>query len=145
VLAFSLDTIAVSGSVGMKKKTQTARANTGRRKPPPWRPTRAKIERVVREIAEKFEPQKIILFGSCARGRITDDSDVDLLVIMDTDLRPVDQAIQISREIEFPFPSDLLVRTPEQVAQRLGMGDPFMREIVTRGTVLYEADHARVD
>jgi uncharacterized protein len=103
------------------------------------------IEAAVDRIAENFAPRQVWLFGSYAYGAPTVDSDVDLLVVMDTDLRPVEQAVEIREVVRFPFPVDLLVRTPEQLATRLDLGDDFFREVVTRGTVMYEATDARVD
>lgn len=104
------------------------------------RPTLKQIHTLAQDIAHKFHPQKIVLFGSYAYGTPTCDSDVDLLVIMRTHLRPVDQAVAIRRAVDAPFPMDLLVRTPEQLEQRLHLGDSFVKDILSRGTVLYEAD-----
>jgi predicted nucleotidyltransferase len=102
--------------------------------------TRESIERVVRQIAARFRPQKVILFGSYAYGEPTPDSDVDLLVVLETSGRSVDAAVEIRRAVDFPFPTDLLVRTPQQIAERLSLGDAFLREVVTKGIVLYEAN-----
>ncbi|MFN3762772.1 MAG: nucleotidyltransferase family protein [Anaerolineae bacterium] len=104
----------------------------------------AEIQRVVREIAEKFRPRRVILFGSHAYGTPDPDSDVDLLIEMETSLRSVEQAVAIRQAVDFPFPTDLLVRTPQQIAERLQMGDPFFLEILSRGKVLYEAEHERM-
>src|SRR5258708_24546772 len=97
------------------------------------------FRRAVQELAKKFRPQKVFLFGSYAYGTPTADSDVDLLIAMETRLRPVDQAVKIREAIDFPFPLDLLVRTPKQLEDRLALGDPFIQEVVTKGKVLYEA------
>lgn len=107
--------------------------------------TLKQIHTLAQDIAHKFHPQKIVLFGSYAYGTPTRDSDVDLLVIMRTQLRPVDQAAAIRRAVDAPFPMDLLVRTPEQLERRLHLGDSFVRDILSRGTVLYEADRTRMD
>ena len=106
------------------------------------KPKREQIRQIARAIGRQFNPQKIYLFGSYAYGKPTPDSDVDLLVLMDTPLSNVEQAVQIRQAITMPFATDLLVRTPKQLSQRLEMGDDFMRDIVTRGTILYEAAHA---
>src|SRR5207253_9462555 len=90
-----------------------------------------------RQIAERFQPDKIILFGSYAYGTPTRDSDVDLLVIMPT-RNQIAQAVRIDEAIEPGFALDLLVRTPKVLEQRLRWGDWFLREIVERGTVLYD-------
>lgn len=103
------------------------------------------IQGIASQIARKFHPDKILLFGSYAYRKPTPDSDVDLLVFMTTALRPLEQAARIRSEIDFPFPVDLLVRTPEQIEKRLAMGDGFIRDVTRRGKVLYEADHKRGD
>jgi predicted nucleotidyltransferase len=102
---------------------------------------RADIQRVVQKIVERFNPQKVIVFGSHAYGAPTKDSDVDILVIMETPLRSVEQAVEIRRAVDFPFPVDLLVRTPEQIEYRLEIGDIFLKEVMTAGQILYEANN----
>lgn len=103
------------------------------------------IKKLCEEIAREFRPQKIILFGSHAYGKPQWDSDVDLLVIMPFKGTPHNQAVTIRSRIDAGLALDLLVRTPEQVSRRLEMGDSFMREILERGKVVYEANHQRVD
>lgn len=99
------------------------------------------IKRLCEQIARDFHPEKIILFGSHAYGHAGPDSDVDLLVVMPFKGRPTRQAIMILNRLNALTPIDLLVRTPEQVQERLALGDQFMREIVERGKVLYEDHH----
>jgi predicted nucleotidyltransferase len=96
------------------------------------------IKRFARQIAEKFQPEKIILFGSYAYGEPNADSDVDLLVIM-AGRNQLDQAGKIYLALEPPFPMDLIVRTPTKLKRRLKNGDLFHTHIVTNGKVLYEA------
>jgi uncharacterized protein len=97
------------------------------------------IRAVAQRIAERFQPEKIILFGSYAYGLPKPESDVDLLVIMDTPLRSRQQRLEISRALSpRPFPLDIIVRTPRELAERIAMGDLFLREITARGKVLYE-------
>ncbi|MHC4655968.1 MAG: nucleotidyltransferase domain-containing protein [Planctomycetota bacterium] len=100
-----------------------------------------KIEEFGQRIGCEFGAERVILFGSYARGRVTDDSDVDLLVIIPFEGRSVDKSVEIRMKLRPQFPVDLLVRTPEKVQQRIEMGDGFMREIVEEGKVLYEADN----
>jgi predicted nucleotidyltransferase len=97
----------------------------------------AVIRRYARRVAERFQPDKIILFGSHAYGRPHADSDVDILVVMPA-RNEIDQAVRIDRVIDPQFPLDLIVRTPTSIAWRLNEGDWFLREIVTKGKVLYE-------
>ena len=102
------------------------------------------IRRFSRQIVERFHPDRIILFGSYAYGTPTPDSDVDLLVVMPT-RNQLEQAVCIDEAIEERgFPLDLLVYTPRTIAQRLHWDDGFMKEIMARGKVLYEKDHATV-
>ena len=84
------------------------------------RPARrqAYIKQVCDLIAERYHPEKIILFGSHAYGQPTPESDVDLLVVMDFAGSPLQQAIKISRELGLVTPMDLLVRTSAQVQER---------------------------
>ncbi len=103
----------------------------------------AAIRRFARAVAERFRPDKIILFGSHAYGKPHVDSDVDILVIMPA-RNQLDQAVKIELACDPPFPLDIIVRTPKNVRARLAEGDSFLREIMTNGKILYEKDHARV-
>src|SRR6266851_4336652 len=96
----------------------------------------AAIRRFARRIAERFQPDKIILFGSYAYGKPHEDSDVDILVIMPA-RNQHDQTFKIRMAIPAPFPMDLLVRNPKSMEWRLREGDWFLREVVSRGKVLY--------
>jgi predicted nucleotidyltransferase len=81
---------------------------------------RARIKNFCDEVAKKFRPRKIILFGSYAYGQPTEDSDVDLLVVMNrTRYRGERMSIHIRRALQRDFAMDLLVRTPADVAKRL--------------------------
>ncbi len=97
------------------------------------------IDEVVRQIAEKFHPQKIILFGSYARGNPRPESDVDLLVVMDTPLKESRQSLEIRRHLGVMFGLDLMVYTPAQLKKRVDMQDWFLRDILKEGKVLYES------
>jgi predicted nucleotidyltransferase len=94
------------------------------------------IERIVLEL----KPEKIILFGSYAYGNPTPDSDVDLLVIMNTKAKEIDRYVAVSNLL-YPrqFPVDILVKTPKEVKEASGKrGNFFIREILTKGKVIYE-------
>src|SRR5437899_5811080 len=110
-------------------------------KPPRWYrgadiPMRL-IRRFARDVAEQFAPDQIILFGSYAYGTPHADSDVDFLVIMPC-RNELDQAARICIAVDHQFPLDLIVRTPKNMKWRLEEGDSFLREIVSKGKVLYE-------
>jgi predicted nucleotidyltransferase len=99
---------------------------------------RSDINAYVRRLAQEFHPELVILFGSYAHGRPTNDSDVDLLVIMNHGKKNVEQAIDIDRRIEYSFPLDLLVRTPAEIEKRIALRDVFMLSILKQGRVMYE-------
>jgi predicted nucleotidyltransferase len=102
------------------------------------------IRRFARQVAERFQPDKIILFGSYAYGTPHEDSDVDILVIMPA-RNEIDQAIKIRCEVDAPFPMDLFVLKPRNVKWRLEECESFLTEIMTKGKVLHEKNDARVD
>ncbi len=97
------------------------------------------IHRISEQIRKEFAPQKIILFGSHSWGTPDADSDVDLLVVAQFEGKPWRFAVEIRDRIKPAIPLDLMVRTPEQLLERLAKHDMLITEIVTRGTVLYEA------
>jgi uncharacterized protein len=98
----------------------------------------AVIRRFARGVAKRFGPRKIILFGSHAYGTPHAESDVDLLVIMPAS-NVTDQAVQICQAFDWPFSLDLIVRTPRQVERGLKEGNWFLREVIEKGQVVYEA------
>lgn len=91
------------------------------------------------QVARQFKPQKIILFGSYAYGRPTEDSDVDILVILPFQGRNPEKATEIWMATKPRFPIDIMVRKPAELQKRLKMGDFFLREITEKGKVLYAA------
>jgi predicted nucleotidyltransferase len=100
---------------------------------------REEIQAFVNRIVQVFQPGKVILFGSYAYGSPTADSDVDLLVVMPHRGSSAAKATEIRLACPRQFPLDLLVRKPSELHRRLQMGDPFVKEVTTRGIVLHEA------
>jgi uncharacterized protein len=115
-------------------------------KPPRWYRGRnvpmAVIRRFARDVAERFQPDKIILFGSHAYGEPHADSDVDILVVTPT-RNEFDLAVRIDMATDPMFPLDLIVCTPKNMAWRLEEGDSFLRQIMSRGKVLFSTAMAR--
>jgi predicted nucleotidyltransferase len=95
------------------------------------------IRDFARRVAKRFQPDKIILFGSHAYGTPNADSDVDILVVMPA-YNQRSKAHKIRMVVPAPFPMDLIVRTPDTLKWRLEEGDSFLREITSKGKVLYE-------
>jgi predicted nucleotidyltransferase len=96
-------------------------------------------------IASEFRPERIILFGSYAKGRPRPDSDVDLLVEMRYSGHPVRKAIQMLRRLDPRFAVDLLVNSPNEIRRRLRNDDWFLADTIQTGRVLYERIDARLD
>jgi len=92
-------------------------------------------------VIQAYRPLKIVLFGSYAHGAVTEDSDVDILVILPFEGKNAQKVVEILTRVDPRFPIDLLVRTPEQIQDRLEKSDFFMREILETGKVLYETTH----
>lgn len=105
----------------------------------------AKIRSLCEQIARAYHPDKIILFGSQAYGKPTADSDIDLLMVMPFEGHPLEQSARILKQLNLFMPIDLLVKTPQQIQQRLAMGDEFIRAILEHGKVMYESQHTRMD
>ena len=100
--------------------------------------TREDIQAACDDIVREFAPLQVILFGSYAYGTPTDDSDVDLLVVMDipkSEFR--NKAVEIQQHIPRRFSMDLLVRSPEEIAYRISYNDWFLREITEKGELLH--------
>ena len=99
------------------------------------------IQALVERIVQAYHPERIVLFGSYAYGTPTVNSDVDLLVVLPFEGKGSRKALEILNTLEPEFSVDLLVRTPEQVRQRLAWNDFFLREVIEKGKILYEATH----
>jgi len=96
------------------------------------------IENIVNQIIEKYKPEKVILFGSIARGEYGPDSDADFLIIKkDTPFYGADRIRELSRIIDREIPVDFLVYRPEEFKRRVEIGDPFLKSILEEGRVLY--------
>lgn len=97
------------------------------------------IREFSRKLVQEFRPEKVVLFGSYAKGTATQDSDVDLLIVLPFEGKSVSKSVEMRMKLRPKFAVDLLVRTPENVRERLEMEDTFMLEVLGEGKVLYEA------
>jgi uncharacterized protein len=98
-----------------------------------------KIQDITGKIVKEFQPEKIILFGSYAWGEPHEWSDVDLFIVKESNKSKIDRARDIRMYLfgnNFP-PIDLLVYTPQEVEKRISIGDFFVKDIFTRGKILY--------
>ena len=100
-----------------------------------------KVKKIVTDIARlvksEFKAKEVILFGSFTHGKPSSSSDIDILVIMETKLKPYKQAslirMRLDENLGVEFPMDLIVRTPEQIMKRLKLGDFFLKNILDNG------------
>ena len=92
-------------------------------------------ERIVRD----YDPVKIILFGSHARGKAGPESDIDLLVVLPEVANKRQAAVAIRRAFtDLPVPKDIVVTTPEEIARRVDVVGTVLRPALREGKVLYE-------
>lgn len=96
------------------------------------------IRHLCERIAQEFDPDKIVLIGSHAAGHAGQDSDVDLLVVLRFEGKGLTKSLEILNRVNPEFSVDLIVRRPEDVERRYREGDPFIREALDHGRVLYE-------
>lgn len=107
-------------------------------------PTRIRntIKKIIRLLVEHYHPQKVILFGSYAYGTPVRDSDIDLLIIKGEDEKNrIERFVEVKRLIynpKFKIPVSPLVLTKGELEERLNMGDDFIKEIISRGKLIYE-------
>ncbi len=95
---------------------------------------------MVQKIVDSYKPDKVILFGSLARGEIHNDSDIDLLIIKKSDKRRPFRTKEVFaslRGMERRYPLDALVYTPDELEKRISLGDYFIIRILSEGTMLY--------
>jgi uncharacterized protein len=98
------------------------------------------LEEFLKNISNKYKPDKVILFGSHAWGEPGKNSDYDVLVVMNSDENKASK--RASKMIQDCHPGnisiDLLVRTPAEIQKRLEMKDPFILKIMNQGKTIYE-------
>lgn len=98
------------------------------------------ITKIVNKIKSEYQPEKIILYGSYAYGKPDRNSDIDLLIIKETDERPIDRRIQVRKiaDIRLAIAFSPFVMTSKEIKYCLNRGDQFIEEIMNKGKVLYE-------
>lgn len=96
------------------------------------------IAHITAQLVAKYAPERIILFGSAARGEFQPDSDADFLIIkQDCPRLGADRIRELHRLIERNIPADFLVYRPDEFSERLALGDPFLMAILREGKVLH--------
>jgi predicted nucleotidyltransferase len=103
--------------------------------------TQSQIQSFGDDLVRRYNPRKIILFGSHAYGMPHEYSDADVLVVMDFEGNGLEKAAEMLVAISPRFAVDLIVRTPERLQDRITQGDIFLKTIMTQGKVIYEQEH----
>ena len=98
------------------------------------------IQNILEQLIHLYKPEKVILFGSLANGRVNQGTDIDLFIIKsDVPALGVDRIRQLDTIISYELATDFIVYKPQEVEQRLQLGDPFVKSILEEGKVLYNA------
>jgi predicted nucleotidyltransferase len=97
------------------------------------------VDEIVDKIVEAFHPRRIVLFGSRARGAAGPDSDLDIMVEMDTPLKPLDRRMSVDRLFGFrDWAMDVVVYTPEEVERSKDTVGTLAYTVLREGKTLYE-------
>jgi len=99
------------------------------------------LQRIVKILKDKYEPDKIVLYGSMNEGRLTKDSDIDILIIKKTSLplaKRIQEVYMLLLDLNYKIPLEPLVFTPLEIKERISWGDPFIKEVTSRGKIIYE-------
>ena len=100
------------------------------------------LNRLLAKLIDGYTPQTVILFGSHAYGEPDQDSDLDLLIVEETERTPFQRRVEVGCIVQDRFrktPIQPRVITPQELEEQLQRGEPFLSEIVQRGEVLYDA------
>ena len=97
------------------------------------------VEAVLQRLIDAYDPERVILFGSHATGAAERESDIDLLIVKETDRRPTDRRIEVERLLsDRRIPLDILVYTPQELRDLYDAGSPFVEDVIETGRVLYK-------
>jgi len=99
------------------------------------------VEQVVERLIKTYDPERIFLYGSYAYGKPHKGSDIDLLIVKSTNERPIDRRVVVRKlvsDLRKKTPFSPLVVTPEELSHQISIGDDFLKEITTKGKILYE-------
>jgi len=98
----------------------------------------AELKRILVILEKRVRPEKVILFGSLASGRLNPQSDIDLLIVQDSKESIFDRVKKLEGMLERRYAADLIVLTPKEVQILQNSGNRYLKEIFSSGRVLYE-------
>jgi predicted nucleotidyltransferase len=98
------------------------------------------VKNILDQLIRLYKPEKVILFGSLAEGQINEGTDIDLFIVKsDIPELGVDRIRELDSLIKYNLATDFIVYKPQELEQRLKLGDPFVKNILKEGKVFYEA------
>jgi predicted nucleotidyltransferase len=96
------------------------------------------IDSITRQLVDKYQAQKVVLYGSAARGQFGPDSDLDFLIVkQDVPQNRRERMRQVRRLVDKHVATDFLVYTPEELERRVKLGDPFIKSVLNEGKTLH--------
>lgn len=96
------------------------------------------LDKILKSLKKEYNPEKIILFGSLASGKVGEWSDIDLLIVKDTKKNPLERKKEVDKICDVNIAFDPIIFTPQEVKTRLRWKDYFIQEIFNKGKLLYE-------
>ena len=97
------------------------------------------LERILSALEEHYQPEQVIVFGSLASGNVTETSDLDLLIVKETDKRFFERIKEVVKICDYDIGVDFLIYTPQELKEAAKV-NPFVRdEILAKGKVVYRA------
>jgi predicted nucleotidyltransferase len=101
---------------------------------------KSQIKTIVSNLKKNYSPEMIILFGSYSDGTFTEDSDLDLLVIKNTNIHPIWRRVQARKACKSPIPMDIIVYTPDEINLLKNNNSLFIADVFKKGKILYERE-----
>jgi predicted nucleotidyltransferase len=102
------------------------------------------LERIVAVLIKEYKPERIILFGSLAYGDVHEWSDLDLVIIKETSMRPIDRQVEVYSLVKPEVGMDLFIYTPKEFEYLRSVGFSLVKEITEKGKIIYEAGNKRM-
>lgn len=103
----------------------------------PWSPSAQLLDKLVAQL-RPYDPERIVFFGSAARGDMSEASDLDVLIVKETDRRFVDRIGEVLAFLRLPVGVDPVVYTPAELRTMVEEGNDFLASALAEGKVLYE-------
>ena len=96
------------------------------------------IAKITQQLISRYKPEKIILYGSGAYGKIREGSDIDMIIIKKSNKKPHERLREILHLVDYSLDFDPHVFTPQEFAKELKLGEFFVTEAAKKGKVLYD-------